>query len=77
MRQINTSLSKDRRVEGYINRENTISPPNKTEIVTEQKEIIKRMTDFYKASDEIKLCSQVGSLKLIYSNFFKQHQENP
>ena len=33
------------------------------------------MTDFYKTSDEIKFCSQVGSLKLIYSNFFKQHQE--
>lgn len=29
------------------------------------------MTDFYKTSDEIKFCSQVGSLKLIYSNFFK------
>jgi len=29
------------------------------------------MTDFYKTSDEIKFCSQVGSLKLIYSNFLK------
>ena len=40
-----------------------------------QQEIFKAVVDFYKNSNQIKFCSPVEGIKIIYSNFFNFHQE--
>jgi len=52
-------------------KEEIISLPTiKTEIVTEQKEIIKRMADFYKTSEEIKFLFSSRQSKIDLQRFF-------
>jgi two-component system, OmpR family, sensor histidine kinase VicK len=47
----------------------------KTEVLQNQQEILKRLIDFYKNSNEIGFCSSVESIKLIYSDFYDLHKE--
>jgi len=49
--------------------------PIKTDVLQNQQEILKTLMDFYEYSNEIKFCSQVEDIKLIYNNFNDYHQE--
>jgi two-component system, OmpR family, sensor histidine kinase VicK len=49
--------------------------PIKTEVLQNQKDILKRLLEFYKDSDEISYCSPVDGIKLINNNFFELHNE--
>jgi signal transduction histidine kinase len=49
--------------------------PIKTEVLQNQKDILKRLLEFYKDSDEISYCSPVEGIKLINNNFFELHNE--
>ncbi len=47
----------------------------KTKVLQNQQDILKTLIDFYKNSNEIKFCSAVDGIKLIYKNFFSLHNE--
>jgi len=53
----------------------TISKPTiKTNVLENQQEIFKAVVDFYKTSNQLKFCSPLEAIKIIYSNFFNYHQ---
>ncbi len=52
-----------------------ISQSIKTDVLQNQQEILKRLVDFYKNSNEIGFCSSVESIKLIHNKFYDLHQE--
>jgi two-component system, OmpR family, sensor histidine kinase VicK len=47
----------------------------KTEVLQNQNDILKRMLDFYKDSNEISYCSPVEGINLINKNFLELHKE--
>ena len=47
----------------------------KTEVLYNQQEILKKLEDFYHNSNEIRFCSPVDAIKLIYSNYLDLHHE--
>ena len=47
----------------------------KTEVLQNQNDILKRLLDFYKDSNEISYCSPVEGINLINNNFLELHKE--
>jgi signal transduction histidine kinase len=50
-------------------------PVIKTKVLENQQEIFKAVVDFYKTSNQLKFCSPLEAIKIIYSNFFNYHLE--
>jgi signal transduction histidine kinase len=47
----------------------------KTKVLENPQEIFKAAVDFYRNSHQLKFCSPIEAIKIIYSNFFNYHQE--
>ena len=47
----------------------------KTEVLYNKQEILKKLEEFYQNSNEIRYCSPVDAIKLIYSNYLDLHHE--
>jgi hypothetical protein len=44
-------------------------------VIQKQEDLFARITEFYKNSNEIKFCSQVDGIKLVYNNFLNLHEQ--
>ena len=72
----NALLSANQQINEVVEEKGTVTElPIKTKVLENQQDIFKALIDFYDTSKEIKFCSPVESIKLIYSNFFNFHQE--
>src|SRR6478672_9283304 len=49
--------------------------PNKTEIIENRKEISKRIIDLAKQSNELRIYSTIGGMRLIYNDFFEIYKD--